>query len=84
MLITMHVHLTTYNLNLTSARKLGIIYIESEETQMRYTIDIWYFSQYNGNWKNCGYSFPSRIDAKLWIMIEHPNIKEDDYRIREV
>lgn len=51
---------------------------------MRYTIDIWYYHQYQGNWKNCGYSFPSKIDAKLWMMIEHPNIKENDYRIREI
>jgi len=51
---------------------------------MRYTIDIWYCNQYQGNWKNCGYSFPSRIDAKLWMMIEHPNIREDDYRIKEI
>ena len=61
-----------------------IIISESERAQMRYTIDIWYCNQYQGNWKNCGYSFPSKIDAKLWMMIEHPNIREDDYRIREI
>lgn len=49
-----------------------------------YTIDFWVFSPYQGNWKNYGYCFPSRIDAQLWIMIEHPNIKFSDIRIREI
>ena len=70
--------------NLTTILKYSILYSESEGTQMKYTIDIYFSSGYNGNWRNCGYTFPTYIDAYLWICINYPNLTSKDYRFREV
>ena len=51
---------------------------------MKYTVDIYFSSGYNGNWRNCGYTFPTYIDAYLWICLNYPNLSSKDYRFREV